>query len=157
MSGHSSPESAASIIIRRIPAAGTHSIRHSILRPGMPPDSAVFPGDDDPATEHFGAFRGSELVGVASIYSAILPEQPDVNAAWQLRGMATLPTVRGLGCGRALLEACSAAAAGKNGLILWCNARATAVAFYERHGWKVVSEEFVIATAGPHFRMAIGP
>ena len=36
---------------------------------------------------------------------------------------------------------------------LWCNARTPALNFYKKQGWMVVSEEFFIPTAGPHFRM----
>jgi GNAT superfamily N-acetyltransferase len=67
--------------------------------------------------------------------------------------MATLPEVRGSGCGRALLEACVAAAEGEGCPLLWCNARVGAVDFYRKHGWEVCSDVFDIPTAGPHFRM----
>ena len=36
---------------------------------------------------------------------------------------------------------------------IWANCRTPAVPFYEKNGWQIISEEFVIETAGPHFKM----
>jgi GNAT superfamily N-acetyltransferase len=140
-------------MIRAITAAETITVRWPILRPGFPRETAVFDGDDAPATLHLGAFDGERPVGVASIYLAACPAKPDVSPAWQLRGMATLPEVRGAGFGKALLDACVAAARERGAAILWCNARTSAADFYARNGWRIVGEEFDIPTVGPHFRM----
>ncbi len=130
-------------------------MRLAILRAGMPVEAAIFPGDTDPDTQHFGAFEGdaNKLVGVASIYRAALPEQPGLAGSWQLRGMAT--EVRGHGYGRALVHACIASAKEAGGTLLWCNARSSATAFYAKQGWNLLGSEFDIPTAGPHFRMII--
>ena len=139
--------------IRPITARETVPIRLAILRPGLPPESASFPGDAAPATRHFGAFERGELIGVASIYLASMPEEPEAANVWQLRGMATVPEVRGRGWGGALVDAAISAAAIEGGQLLWCNARARAVGFYLKHGFHIASEEFDIPTAGPHFQM----
>ncbi|MDB6152476.1 MAG: acetyltransferase, family, partial [Chthoniobacteraceae bacterium] len=125
--------------------------------PGMPRESALFVGDEDPDTRHFGAFDSQKerLLGVVSIYRAALEERPDVPDTWQLRGMATMPEVRGLGFGKALVAACVEAVIQENGGLLWCNARKSAVAFYARQGWEILGDEFEIPTAGPHFKMLI--
>jgi GNAT superfamily N-acetyltransferase len=68
--------------------------------------------------------------------------------------MATLPEVRGAGFGRALLDACVAAARENGAAILWCNARTSAADFYAKNGWRIVGAEFDIPTVGPHFRMS---
>ncbi len=39
---------------------------------------------------------------------------------------------------------------------LWCNARVPAAPFYQKLGWRIVSEVFDIPTAGPHVRMIAG-
>jgi GNAT superfamily N-acetyltransferase len=83
-----------------------------------------------------------------------IPAQPGVSPAFQLRGMATLPEVRGAGFGRALLDACVAAARENGAAILWCNARTSAADFYAKNGWRIVGAEFDIPTVGPHFRMS---
>jgi GNAT superfamily N-acetyltransferase len=139
--------------IRRISAEEIIAIRWPVLRPGFPRESAIFPCDDDAATVHLGAFHGERLCGVASIYRAAFPEQPEAGQTWQLRGMATLPEVRGLGLGRALLDACEKAARDAGGTLIWCNARVSAASFYSRYGWQQIGPEFEIPTVGPHFRM----
>jgi GNAT superfamily N-acetyltransferase len=145
--------------IRAIAATETIAVRWPVLRPGFPRETAIFDGDDAPGTLHFGSFVGDRLVGVASIYLVPYPEkiaaQPGVSPAFQLRGMATLPEVRGAGFGKALLNACVAAARENGAAILWCNARTSAADFYAKNGWRIVGAEFDIPTVGPHFRMWI--
>jgi len=140
-------------MIRAISAAETIAVRWPVLRPGFPRESAVFDGDDAPGTLHFGAFDAGKLAGVASIFPVPFPAQPDALPAFQLRGMATLPEVRGAGFGRALLEACIDAARRNGAVLIWCNARTGAADFYARSGWQIVGGEFEIPTVGPHFRM----
>ena len=142
-------------MIRAITAAETIAIRWPVLRPGFPRESAIFAGDELATAKHFGAFDGDTLVGVASIYLAPLPERADVLPAWQLRGMATLPEVRGRSFGCALLDACVAHARAGRAALLWCNARTSAAAFYSKHGWQILGDEFDIPTVGPHFRMLL--
>ena len=139
--------------IRQISAAETYPLRLPILRAGMPPEAAEFPNDNAPDTIHLGAFADDQLVGVVSLYPAPFPDRPESPAAWQLRGMATLPEVRGAGHGRALVEASFAACHWRGAKLLWCNARTPAVEFYRHHGLETIGEEFEIPTAGPHFRM----
>jgi len=139
--------------IRPITAAAMVDLRWTVLRPGFPRESAIFAGDDAIGTLHFGAFMDKSLVGVASLFDSPMPNAPSSHVPKQLRGMATLPEVRGSGAGRALLAACVRSAMETGCDLLWCNARAGAVAFYRKHGWKTCSEEFDIPTVGPHFQM----
>lgn len=137
------------IQIRAISAAETRPLRHQLLRPHQPPSALVYPHDDEPTTLHAGAFRDDELVGIASVArqacaGAAWP------AAWQLRGMATVPAVRGQGYGRALIDACVAHIAAHGGQTLWCNGRTSASEFYLAMGFTRFGEEFV-ADTGPHY------
>ena len=144
------------ITICEITAEQTLPIRLAILRAGMPVEAARFPGDELETTHHFGAFLSDGThVGVATVYPAPMPEKPEIPNAWQLRGMATMPEVRGQGAGRALLLACMETARANGGTLLWCNARSGALEFYRKHGLTITGEEFDIPTAGPHFRMSI--
>jgi GNAT superfamily N-acetyltransferase len=141
-------------LIQEIDAEETIDIRWPVLRAGLPRESAIFPGDNDSATRHFGAFDSSHrLVAVASIYIAPLPDQPQIANSWQLRGMATVPAAQRRGFGSALVRACMLAAAHAGGEILWCNARTPARQFYLMHGFTQTGAEFEIPTAGPHIRM----
>jgi GNAT superfamily N-acetyltransferase len=139
--------------IRLITAEETIAIRWPILRAGLPRESAIFEGDERTTTRHYGSFVAGKLTGVASIYTAALPEQPETERTWQLRGMATLVDARGSGCGRALVAACLAEVRRQGGTLLWCNARRDAAKFYRKLGFQIISDEFEIPTAGPHFRM----
>lgn len=140
--------------IRVISAAETLPLRQTVLRPGRAIAAAQFPGDDAPATRHYGAFHDGRLAGIASLYLAEMPEQPGM-AAWQLRGMATTPEVRGRGFGRALVLACMAFARESGARLLWCNARTTAAGFYRKLGFETCGGEFEIPEVGPHFRMVL--
>jgi GNAT superfamily N-acetyltransferase len=145
--------SVSPISVSSISAADTIGIRWEILRPGFPRETAVFAGDDSPTARHFGGFINGRLAGVASIYQVPCPDRPDAPRAWQLRGMATLPEVRGLGVGKALVAACEQSVRDGDDSFLWCNARIGAVDFYAHLGWLVSSDEFDIPTVGPHRRM----
>jgi predicted GNAT family N-acyltransferase len=139
--------------VRPIPAAATHPIRMEILRPGQPPESVVYPGDDDPDTVHFGAIsKGDDLVGIASLYAEPRADGGP-SPGWRLRGMATAAGVRGRGVGRALVDACVAHVAANGGGELWCNARVPALGFYAGAGFEVVSDEFEIEGIGAHVVM----
>jgi predicted GNAT family N-acyltransferase len=123
-----------------------------VLRPGRPFAETAFPGDEDAGTAHFGAFRGAELVAVATLLDAPHPERP-AERACQVRGMASHPSVRGAGHGAALLAACVAEAGRRGAALIWCNAREAALGFYLRAGFVATGERFEIPGIGPHFRM----
>jgi GNAT superfamily N-acetyltransferase len=140
--------------IRQITDAETIPLRHSVLRPGRPIEQARFPGDEDPRTAHFGAYKDGHLLCVASLFDTPLPGQERVQA-FQLRGMATNPLARRLGLGTALVKTCEAHARENAAKLLWCNARTSAAGFYRRLGFEVVGNEFDIPDVGPHFRMRL--
>jgi GNAT superfamily N-acetyltransferase len=139
--------------IHRITAEETIPLRHPILRSGLSRATAIFPGDEAKSSLHFGAFADGQLVGVATLHFVPLLDQPDFDPAYQLRGMATAPEMRGRGAGSALVEACVVAAKNAGAQWLWCNARTPALGFYSRHGFKAQGGVFDIPTAGPHVRM----
>ncbi len=133
-------------------------LRHRVLRPGLPAESAHFDGDDEPRAIHLAAIDGGgAVVGCLSLVRRPWVVDGAREPAWQLRGMAVEADLRGTGVGRLLLrEADRRIAAAADGDLTgraWCNARSPAVGFYARHGWAAVGPEFEIPTAGPHFRM----
>jgi len=145
-------------MIRPITAEESLDVRHPVLRPGRRREDAVFESDEDARTRHFGAFDAvtGALAGVVTVHPAPWPGEPVGAArveAWQLRGLATLPAVRGRGYGVALVKQVHQTVREAGGDVLWCNARVAAVPFYERLGWMVVGGEFDIPTVGAHFRM----
>lgn len=154
-------------MVRPIPADDTLALRHLVLRPDKPAEALVYPGDDHADALHVGAFdlgpAGHErMVGIATVYPEPPPDEhrgaiPDdaypYGAAFRLRGMATLPEVRGAGHGRALLDACFEHVQERGATYLWCNARVVALAFYQAMGLVTAGKEFDIAGIGPHYVM----
>jgi GNAT superfamily N-acetyltransferase len=136
------------VTVRSISPEETRPMRLQVLRPQQPPEVAVYPGDDEPATRHLGAFVEGRLVGIASLYRERRADGPD--PGWRLRGMATEPMLQRRGVGRALLAACVDHVVSEGGGELWANARLPAVDFYTRAGFEVVSDEFEIEGIGPH-------
>ena len=124
-------------------------LRHAILRAGLARETAIFDGDDLPTTRHFVATVDARVVGCVTLVRSEWKGRP----AYQLRGMAVDPSLQRRGVGRKLLVAVDEFVRGSDVKYMWCNARTPAVPFYERHGWTIASGEFVIPTAGPHYKM----
>jgi GNAT superfamily N-acetyltransferase len=139
------------IRVRRGTAAEVIDLRHVILRAGLPRETAVFPGDERPDAIHVVAEAPSgRIVGCVTLHPSTWNDAP----AWQLRGMATDPAVRGTGVGQAMLDAVEREIRSASPVRqLWCNARVPAAGFYRRAGWSIESEQFEIPSAGPHYRM----
>jgi len=140
------------ITCRRVAVEEILPLRHRILRAGLPSETARFEGDRDATTRHYAAVADDEPVCCLSLVRSDWEGRP----AWQLRGMATAEHVQGRGVGRRLLEMAVAEARREEpGRIFWCNARTSAIGFYEKHGWQVRSEPFDVPTAGPHVKMVL--
>lgn len=126
-------------------------LRHKILRKGRPIETAFFDEDRLETTRHF-AFVDDTNLPVCCL--TIVPKVYKNNDAWQLRGMATDDSYQGKGIGKDLvLKTITYIQSIQPKSMIWCNARESAVGFYEKLGWKIDSERFVIEPIGPHFRM----
>jgi predicted GNAT family N-acyltransferase len=143
---------AATITVEEVPAELTYALRGAVLRPNG--GQITWAGDEDPATFHLAARAGhGTVVGVVRFSPAACPWRPDAAAAWQLRGMATDPAVRGTGAGRALVADGLGRIAARGGDLVWCDARVAAAGFYERMGFTVVTGEYDKPGVGPHLGM----
>ena len=144
-----------SFIIRQAQFAEVIDLRHRILRAGLSRDTAIFPGDELPSNYHFGAFLDapdSPALCCATFHLNSWKDQP----AWQLRGMATDPAWTSRGLGTAVLDlAIRSITASSPANRFWCNARLTAVPFYQKVGWEIASDRFEIPSAGPHHQMVL--
>ncbi|GHF43052.1 MULTISPECIES: GNAT family N-acetyltransferase [Streptomyces] len=133
-----------------VPVAEIFALRHAVLRPGLPPESAVFPEDGRPEAFHVAAYdEEGEVQACVTFVPEPLPDTGE--AAYRFRGMASAPAVRGRGYGVAVLEAGLAEAAARGAGLVWCNGRTGARGFYEHHGFTVQGEEFMVEGVGPHF------
>jgi GNAT superfamily N-acetyltransferase len=138
------------IEFRRADVREIIDLRHAVLRKGFPREAAMFAGDDEPTTRHFAAVADGRVIGCATIHL----NSYDGQAAWQLRGMAVEQGFRSRGVGSLLLDAVEQSVRQDSPIrLMWANARTPARPFYQRNGWAVVSEEFVVPESGPHFRM----
>lgn len=118
--------------IRTLSADETLAFRQEHLWPDMPLDHVRVPGDD--TALHLGAYSGDALIGVASF----IPQRPRV----QLRKLAVAPTYRGLGLGSQLVADGAARMRQENFTELWCDARKTALGFYEALGFTIGEDTF---------------
>lgn len=156
-------DSAPVLEARRIPPHHTWGLRRKILRPMQDIGEMAWVGDTDETTIHVGGFADGVLAGIATLLKVAYPDagsRPGLQAApgggaYQLRGMATDESARGTGLGKGLLQWCFQQARAGGATVLWCNARVSAVGFYEKNGMRVVSDEFDIPTVGPHVVMVI--
>ncbi|HTL30845.1 MAG TPA: GNAT family N-acetyltransferase [Tepidisphaeraceae bacterium] len=140
-----------SIVVRHARGEELVDLRHVVLRAGLPREEGIFAKDDDPTTLHAGAFVGNRNVGCATM---MREAYKDGRAAYRLRGMAVDPDFHRRGIGQRLLELLETRVRESGHTnFLWCNARTPAVPFYKSMGWQIVSDEFDIPTAGPHFVM----
>jgi predicted GNAT family N-acyltransferase len=140
------------VTVDEVAAEVTYALRRAILRPDG--GEIAWAGDEDPLTFHLAARTGNRVVGVVRFSPAPCPWRT-ATAPWQLRGMATDPTVRGTGAGRALVADGLARVAARGGDLVWCSARTPAVGFYERLGFAVVTETYDRPGIGPHVGMLI--
>lgn len=123
------------VLIAEITAAETLDLRSRVLRDGA--DHNGFPEDDLPGTFHIGARDGEAIVGVATFV-------PRGEGFWQLRGMAVEPAYQGRGVGATILEFSVATLRQRGARRVWANGRDTALGFYQRAGWTVVGEGYVL-------------
>lgn len=132
----------------------TRRLRETVLRPGFPAEMSVYPSDSLPDAQHFAAWLGNKIIGVASIHPESLTGFEN-KKSWRLRGMAVAPDLQGKGIGKQILEACLKFIKQFGAEILWCNGRKTALKFYQAFGFEIIGEEFETAESGAHFVMIL--
>lgn len=138
------------ILVRSAAIAEIIVLRHDVIIVGTARTSDAFDGDELPTTQHFGAFLDVSVIGCASYMQVPWQDEP----AWQLRGMGVRADCQQRGVGTHLAVESERLLRQASPIHqLWCNARLSAVAFYERLGWQAVSDVFDVPEVGPHRRM----
>jgi predicted GNAT family N-acyltransferase len=128
----------------------THALRREALRTGTPSDEVVFDGDELATTFHLGIRADGAIVAISTWMERRYPDRP-ADRAYQLRGMATVDTLRGSGLGTRLLDAGLERCRSAGAALVWARARDAALSFYERHGFTTVGRGYVDLTTGlPH-------
>ena len=138
--------------IQEVLAKDTISIRHQMLRQGLPVSSCHFEKDNDPQSHHWAALIGYQMVGILSSMENECDEFLGQHA-YQFRGMAVLETFQRQGiASRLLVEAEEQLQKKYQPDLFWLNARVHAQKLYQILGYSPVGKEFNIPTAGPHIR-----
>lgn len=119
-------------VVRSISAADTYALRHTVLWPHKP--LAAVKLVDDAEGQHFGVYVGGELVSVISLFFS--------GDEARFRKFATGTAWQGKGIGSTLLRHTIDAAREAGARMIWCDARSSALSFYERFGMKAEGEVF---------------
>lgn len=120
------------IDLKQIQADETWALRHKVMWPDKPFDFVILPNDEDGS--HYGLFENGQLVSVISMF--VKGEQA------QFRKFATDTAYQSNGYGSQLLAFLIDTAKDLNIKELTCDARITAISFYERFGMEIDSEVF---------------
>ncbi len=130
--------------IQKVTAAEVLPIRHRVLWPDKPPSFCEVEGDE--CATHYGAFIGDKLVCVASVYK-------NAHEA-RLRKFATLPDYQGQGIGSKVIEHLVRDLKLAQVSYFWCDARTSALSFYQRFGLDVEGSEFQKSGVS-YFKMSV--
>ena len=157
------------IALLRVGVAAIMPLRVAVLFAHHEQQHASFPGDEHPLARHYAAYDVTSLdaagreklpalveagvigpIGCASLMPSDYEGQP----AWQVRGVAVLQAYRCEGVGRMLLDFAERDAADRPEFKrLWCSAVAGAVGFYEKLGWRMVDETYLLKGIGSHYKL----
>jgi len=119
-------------VIEQIAPVVTHRLRKKILYPDSSPESIIL--DEDEKGIHFGLYDHNKLIAVTSLFLK--------GSSAQFRKFATDTDFQHQGYGSQLLQYIIDFAQQEGVHTLWCNARITAVPFYQRHHFSIVSAPF---------------
>jgi predicted GNAT family N-acyltransferase len=131
----------------------TLPLRSKILRNGMPLTQCEFPTDKIDGAFHLAYYINDEITTIASFFPKNYRDKEQ--SGYQLRGMATDTPFLGKGFGKTLIEFAVTYIKKTDAPYIWCNARSSAVKFYQKLGFELVSDEFQIAGVGPHYEMIL--
>lgn len=120
------------IELKQIKAEDTRELRHKVMWPHKHPEFVVLPNDAQGI--HYGLFEDEIMVSVISLF--IDGDQV------QFRKFATDRAMQGRGYGTQLLQLMVEQVRGMGKKVLWCDARVTAIGFYERFGMQIDSAIF---------------
>ena len=140
-------------MIKFIPTELTLPLRSKILRNGLPLEECRFPTDDLEETFHLAIYADDELISIATFFPNHYKDKKELG--YQLRGMATDTPFSGKGHGKQLIEFAVEYIKKTNAQYIWCNARTSAIQFYQKLGFNIVSEEFEVEGIGPHYQMIL--
>jgi len=129
--------------IKEISAPETWPLRHKVMWPNKPLGFIILSNDAEGI--HYGLFENKILISVISLFIN--------NQEGQFRKFATDDYFQGRGYGTKLLDHLIEKAKKLNLKSLKCDARITAIEFYQRFGMKVASD--VVRKNGKDYVMMV--
>lgn len=144
------------LCVRRVPAEEVRPMRAQVLRAHQPYSSTAYAEDDVEGAFHLLATVDGVDAGCCSVFAEAGPEAVEASdderaSSWRMRGVATSPSSRKKGVGRAMMQRLESDVAAAGGTLLWANARSSALPFYRALDYDVVGDAFDIPGIGPHF------
>ena len=133
-------------MIKLINATDAFPLRRAVLRKNLPNEPHEFNGDFDESTFHLGFYENDEIIGIVTILKN--------GKIAQLRGMAVADLHQGKGVGKQLVLEAEVILKKENFSRIWMNARENAVPFYEKLGYRIEGDLFVIKPIGFHYLMS---
>lgn len=141
-------------MIKFVPLEIVLPLRSKMLRDGADIANCVFPTDKNEGIFHLAYYIDEiEIATVATFYPQNMEGKKTFG--YQLRGMATDTPFFGKGYGAALINYAVDYIKAAKAEYIWCNARTSAVDFYKKQGFEIISEEFEILGVGPHYIMIL--
>lgn len=120
------------IRIEQVAAPVVWPVRHRAMYPDKEPESVRLA--DDAEGVHLALYAGETLVSVISLFQ--------MDGALQFRKFATLPEFQCRGYGAHLLAHVLHYASQRHCNRVWCNARRSAVGFYQKFGFRETGAPF---------------
>lgn len=119
-------------------------VRHQVLWPDKPIAFCIVDGDNQGI--HLGAEINGKIVSVASLYID--------NGEARLRKFATYAEFQNQGIGTALIQYALNYLNENKVTTFWCDARESAIGFYQRFGMRTEGERFYKSDV-PYFKMSL--
>lgn len=137
------------INIEFISTEQTFLLRRAVLEHDPSNENVKLEKDDDPESFHLGAIYNKEIVSIVTFHKTT-NDIFNESFQYQLRKMATSTDYRNLHLGKKLIAFGIEFLKNKGVQLIWCNARAGAIGFYEKSGFIPVGDFFDFPPIGLH-------
>ena len=126
--------------VRELAAEETHHLRRAVSADGRTDLPSMHHDlDDSPGAWHLGAVdQDGRILAISSFYFDAYPPRPKAQPAVQLAFMAVDPAVQRQGMGTAVMSEAIRRLRASDAVLLWANARDSALPFYEKFGFRTV-------------------
>ena len=125
---------------------GYYRLRWEVLRKPWGHARGTERGDDEASSFHLIAIEGDEILGVGRLHER-------EEGVMQIRYMAVAPEGQGRGVGSGMMAALEMEARRQGARRILLDSRESAVSFYEKNGYGIVAESYLLWGEIQHFVM----